>query len=394
MTSAPYRIIILTGLLLAGTAVAGADPVTPVYSRTYIDCTTFQNQHTNSDGKERWTIGLTGPAGAAAPCDNYQQEYYERPTTATYQVNSTTEPPLGDPLPSGTTFAAAEYYQNLDIVLAKAGVDNQYMYVLIDLVGTDHLTEVDKNPGTSAYDGDFEGLKYQYEFLLSTQPDGAGGFWLSHKGEGTAPGTTYDTYDRNTGQYDATTNSQAFPTAPDVGGSGGANGLSITKQDNAAAAEGNGFDLLVIEKGILKSTGQEVLFSRLNPLDPSIIEFALDYGALGFTRTQIEQIIAGSLGYLDFRAIKGGPEDPQNYLWNDEYTKNEAGSPYQCGALPSQQLAGCEASKSIFNTQGLGNIYELDTLRGEGITVPEPSSMVLLGMGVASFLISRRRRRL
>jgi hypothetical protein len=246
---------------------------------------------------------------------------YERPTTQTYQINATSTGPI---------FAAAEYYQNLDIVRAQAGLDQNYLYGSIDLFGVNRLTEDGK--------ADFEGLKYQYEFLLSTMPDGANGFWLASK-EGTPLGTAYQLL-RNEGQKD---------TNGDVGGSGALNGLSITKSNNAAAALGNGFDTDWIDDGLLKSSRQEVLFSRLNLLDNSIIEFALDYKALGFTEFQIQQILAGQLGYLDFRAIKGGPKDPQNYLWNDEYTMNEAGSPYRCGATP---IPCPDLTKSEFNTQG------------------------------------------
>lgn len=332
-----------------GGQVAAGPIVTPVYSRTYTDCTTFQNQQPNNEGKQRWTI--------SAGCDSYQNEFYERPTTQTYEVNQTG---------GGEIFAAKEYFQNLDIVRAMAGVDTTYLYTAIDLAGLNHLTE-------AGGAGDLEGLKYQYEFLLSPNADGASGYWLALK-EGTPIGTSYQLL-RNEGQRD---------TNGDVGGSGAANGLSITKQDNAPAALGNGFDTDVIDDGKWKSTGAEVLFSRLRPGDLSVVEFAVDYGALGFTQAQIQAIIAGTQGYLDFRAIKGGPKDPQNYLWNDEYTKSEAGSPYRCG----DTAEGCsDLTKSEFGTQGLGNIYELDTLRGAGLppppqSVPEPHLLVLFGLGL------------
>jgi hypothetical protein len=354
-------------------SVSAADPTAPIYTQTYTDCVTGAgglpptgNPHVTTSGDLRWTI--------APGCDSYQNEFYERPTTQTYQVNDTA---------SGEIFGAAEYFENLDIVQAKAGVDSQYMYVLIDLNGVSHFNDEG--------DAQLEGLKYQYEFLLSTAADGANGFWLAIT-EGTPIGTTYQLL-RNNGQQD---------TNGDVGGRGEgsgpgcgtdpepSNGLSCTKEDNAAAALGNGFDLDIIDDGRLNSgpnDGAAVLFSRLMPGDPSIIEFALDYALLGFSQAQIQAIIDGSSGYLDFRAIKGGPKDPQDYLWNDEYTKSEAGSPYRA--------TSGDLSKSEFGTQGLGNIYELDTLRGVGQppVIPEPAALTLLGSGVAAWAVRRRRKR-
>jgi hypothetical protein len=327
-----------------------AAPSSPTYSRTYTDCVTSPNQVTNTDGKERWSI--------TPGCDSYQNEFYERPTTQTYQVDTTT---------SGQVFAAAEYYQNLDIVAAQAGVDSQYMYVAIDLFGTGHVTE----SGAIST----EGLKYQYHFLLSTSPDGAGGYWLSNL-DASSLGTAYQ-LQKNEGQQD---------TNGDVGGSGAADGLSITKSDDAAAAVGDGFNLDVIGDGKLNIGSQEVLWSRLRPGDSSVIEFALDYGALGFTRTQIEQIIAGTFGYLDFRAIKGDPEDPQNFMWNDEYTRSEAGSPYRCG---STAVVCGDLTKSEFGTQGLGNIYELDTLRAYAGEVPLPPTIILLVVAASALACAR-----
>jgi hypothetical protein len=92
-----------------------------------------------------------------------------------------------------------------------------------------------------------------------------------------------------------------------------------------------------------------VLFARIDPADPATVEFALNYTLLGFSSTDLE-----SLGYFEVEAMKGGPGDNQNYLWNDEYSKSEAGSPYP--AVVS------DLTKSEFDTQGLENIYEVDTL--------------------------------
>jgi hypothetical protein len=115
-----------------------------------------------------------------------------------------------------------------------------------------------------------------------------------------------------------------------------------------------------------------VLFARVDPNDNTAVEIVLDYTALGLTQQQIL-----NLQYFDVEALKGGPGDPRNYLWNDKYTQSEAGSPnYGTNGL------------SEFGTQGLGNIYELDTLRIGAI--PAPGAMALLAL--ASIAGGRRRR--
>ena len=136
----------------------------------------------------------------------------------------------------------------------------------------------------------------------------------------------------------------------------------------------NGFDTTLITDGMLNGV-TPVLWSRISPTDDTVVEMALDYLALGFTVSDLlafQYVEAGS-------AIKGGPKDPMNYLWNDKYTKLEAGSPNPGSGGMSE-----------FGTNGLGNIYELDTLRGAA-PIPEPASMIALGAGVA--LLAARRRR-
>jgi len=316
---------------------SGAAPtVPPTFAVTFTDARTDDNQFVGSGGKQRWDID----PGA----DSYQNEYYERPTIQGFNI---------DPLTG--KYSASQYFANLDIVTARAGRDNQFLYVEINLVGNYFHKEDDTK--------DFEGLKYQYGFRFSDDPDGRGGYLM------------YGTF--------ADPNSQAAWTAlktkgsrdtnDDVGGRGlflgGPTGLNVTKEDNLNEDGGvlDGYDADIINDGKLLSTGAEVLFIRM--VGTSTVQFALDYAAIGLNADYVD-----SIQYLDMEAIKGGPLDPRNYFWNDKYVFNNAGSPY---------LAD-------FNNgiQPPNDIYELDTIRGGAI--PEPVALGLLVMGALG--LTRRRK--
>lgn len=288
--------------------------LTPVYDVTFDDAVTADNAFARSGGGRGWTID-----GGA---DVYQTDVYERPTAQTFQVVRGAD--------GVQRFAAAEYYQNLDIVRASAGFDANHLYVSIKLAGLSKLTQ---DGGASA-----EGLKYRYGFRLSTAADGGGGLLVTAE---------------QPGEKNPTFGGQAVYAHRDANGDVGGTGLSVTKQDRPAEVNGNGYERVVAADG-RGMVGQQVVWARVSPADPTVVEFALDYKAFGYTADQLE-----SLAYLQFEANKG-LQDPANYLWNDEYTQSEAGSPYRA--------TNGDLSRSVLGTQGLGNIYELDTLTGGAIT--------------------------
>jgi hypothetical protein len=81
--------------LVAGlvSPAAFAAPGTPVYSVTFSDAVTLDNEFTAADGKRYWDVD----PGA----DQYASERYERATVQTYQVRT---------LPGGAQrFGASEY---------------------------------------------------------------------------------------------------------------------------------------------------------------------------------------------------------------------------------------------------------------------------------------------
>ncbi len=304
----------VAGALLVAAGAAWAQPSSPVYTNSVQDCTTADNRITGPGGEFWWFVD--------AGCDRYQIDVYERPTTQEYQNVY-------------ERYAAKEAFEYLDITRARHGFDDRFLYIAIDLFGRDHLT--------SDGDRDEKGMIERYGFRFSTDPDGRNGLLVvSDQPEvKNEPNTRYGPL--GTFAY--------RDTNRDVGGAArsGPTGLNVTKSDNPNEESGmNGYDQVVISDGRMENE-QVVLWVRLSPTDDTIVEFALDYRAMGYT-TQYMQ----NLRYLDFEAIKGGPKDPQNYLWNDKYTKEEAGSPNKG-----------QNGRSEFGTVGLQNIYECDTVRAD-----------------------------
>jgi PEP-CTERM motif len=228
----------------------------------------------------------------------------------------------------------SDYFGNLDIVRGQYGYDSTYAYFATDMFST----KLENASGGSAD----EGLKYHYRIRVSLDSSGAGGFLFSTD-------TPYD--------FGSTWHTEKNFVYRDTNGD--------------LAVDGNGYDLPIVSDGLL--SGTEVFWTRLRPGDASVVEFAINLESFGFTASQL-----ANLPYLVFEANKG-LLDPQNYLWNKEYNPSEAGSPN-----------GGPGGLSEFGTQGLGNIYELDTLRAGAI--PEPSSALLFCMGSIGLFYRRRNR--
>lgn len=305
----------LTALLLTAAAgAAAAQSLNPVYIRSWKDCRTDNNQFVGGDGIFYWDVDRN--------CDIYQQDRYERPMTQTFYST------VG-------RYGAVEYFEYLDITNVRAGFDSTYLYVEIDLAGRDHLT----SDGTVIPMGMVE----RYGFRISTNRDGRNGILVVTDQPELKNGFTFG----STGTF------IYRDTDADVGGAAdsGPTGLTVTKTDNPDEEDGlNGYDEVVASDGTL-SDGPTVLWSRVSPTDNTKVELALNYGALGFTSNNLQR-----LRYFHVEAIKGGPKDPQNYLWNDKYTNVEAGSPNPgSGGL------------SEFGTNGLQNIYEVDTAKAGAI---------------------------
>jgi hypothetical protein len=345
--------------------------------------------------------------------DRYQNEVYERPTHSTFEV-------IDD---DGTErFAAQEYWGNLDIVRGEYGWDDTYMYFSIEIYSRLHQTsDPDKNEP--------EGFLWEYGIRFSDDPDGRGGVLLRsinpEDQSGDGPNTTFNGHG-NTANRDSLRNSHDWnpddhpdgavdPDAMgDVGGLNhiGASGLNITNENNSdEEADGDhdmdGYDEEIvvndgyIPAGVADADHENVvaLYTRIDPLNDHILEFAFNYSLFD----DLGPDYPGSLQYLDFQSIQGGPTGVGGYMWNDQYDENEAGSPNRGDG---------DSAFSEFGTNGNGNIYLLDTMRAGGFTtqcdpftdpfqcrdippedpeVPEPTTVALLGLGILGMAARFRR---
>lgn len=277
-----------------------ASPVGPVYTPPSSSCVASPPSLVTH---HRWTLN--------AACDSEEHEGDGR-TTPTSRVEKTID---------GEVAAGVEYYRNLDLVMAQAGADGQYLFVAIKMLGL-HVVGDD---GTL----ESEGLSSQYETLASVGADGGSRYWLAFA-QRTPPGTSGD--------------------AGAVGGNGD---------------EGGGIDDGVPRNGRL--AGTEGLFTRLMPNDPSVVEFAIDYRALGVTQEEVQGVIDRSSGSFDVRAIDG-PPDPDAFLWH-AHPANET--------IAAHGAAAGDLTKSEFGTQR---------------RIPETIGLLLGASGLGLAWAVRRRR--
>jgi hypothetical protein len=360
-------------------------PVTPVYMRTFRDAVTGDlapsrpapsigngGQFTNANGTTiQWDIDQFNPDGSRA--DDYSQEQYERPTDQTYTVVTSN---LGETrFGVGAAGGGSQYYGYLDIVEAKAGFDSNWLYIGIDLFS---LSRVNNSGSVNQ-----QGLEDFYRFRIGKGPAGAesrNGFLVSIQNP-TANATTSFALRPKAEVFADRSSGQGGVSPGDVGGAS----LALTKETSPGEVAGNGYDVQVVADGRTNGSGgylnnQDVLYTRINPNDPTIVEFAWDYKFFGFTEADLRNQNL----FLLFEATKG-LTGPSNYFWNDEYNYREAGTPN----FDQRGLAG---PNSTFQTNGLQNIYQLDTLRGSG-GIPEPSSIMMFFAGaLVSLLFGRRCR--
>ena len=327
-----------------------ASPTTSSYSMEFGDAITGDNEFTSGDD-HFWFVN-TG-------ADSYANDFYERPTVQTY-TNQTAGAAIGtdSELVVGNSYAASgtsgpSYFGYLDIVKGHFGYDSQFAYFGIELFST---LKVSQNGDTAE---DFGESSY-YRVRLSEDSEGAGGLMLS--GEAGADYAKPGEY----ASWETTSIMGYLDTDRKVGGPDGI--TTVNEKDDR-----NGYEDKVISDGAVEAGNKpDILWSRYSGTGP-LVEFALDYVAFNdfFPDYAINPKDINDLVFEATRGLKGN----SSYLWNDTYSLDEAGTPYDVDNQPQ-------------------NVYELDTLRADLTVIPAPGALLLAGLGTGCIGFFRRRQSL
>ncbi len=338
----PYALFIL--ILTVVSTTFGA----PSYSSFFGDSITGDNVFKTSDNKHHWFVN-TG-------ADSYVNDCYERPTIQNYEnhnldvvVGSDSElggKAFNDPIYS-TVSNDASYFGYLDIVEGRYGYDSTNMYFAIEVFSNN---KVGQNGG-----GIFDfGESMVYNIRISNDESGKGGLMLQAENPKDLTGTFAPK--EASGYFDK---------------NGSVSGTGITNVNEGV----NGYEKQPIADGQYDNGDEKVTVLKTRKITNTVtsrpvVEFEFDYATFNaeFAAYDITPTSLESLQFTATRGLKGSSD----YLYNDKYTLNQAGTPYDDSAGDMQ------------------NIYELDTLCGLGgpshSVVPEPSLGLLLGISLVGLV--------
>lgn len=300
--------------------------------QTQFKVTTFEDARTDdnaSSGSTLWTIDNKA--------DVYSKELYERPVASMDET-------------VGSKPASETYYEFIDISTGSIAIDkkSEHAYFSIDLTGDAEVSD-----GTSVIKGFSENyrIRFSSDRNFASEDGEVSSYMIGVKDpSGNVSGSFNDS--------GSSAGTQIWFDDPADGAVTGT-GLSITDEGTSGYAE-------------LTSEGSSSdIRARI---DGNSIQFALNYGNLGLEKKLFRNLI--------FEANKG-VTDPQNSFFNDAYSFEDAGSPYDTENPP-------------------GSIYEVDTLlarNGGGMRaapVPEMGSGIsaVFLIGAMFYLFRPRRFRL
>ena len=248
-------------VILAWSAAEAA----PTYLYTFQDAVTGDNNTyiDQTNNIRRWDVD--------AGSDDYTREVYERPQDNNFKYDSNTG-----------RYGTTKYYQNLDIVSAKYGHDDAYMYAKLTMYGLGFQTD-DGSGGIHTDTGD--SLAYNYGIRIADDIDGKNGYFfrvINPASNSTGAFATQGTQ----GWRDGTTGANG-----DVGGPSGRFVFS--------EGGGNGYDSAV-------SSEDGIVEARRNG---TMIELQIDYTQLGLT---LEDVLA--LQHIEFEANIGSAIELELYL--------------------------------------------------------------------------------